>query len=54
MKQKLLWIVLTLATAVQGASLDAVTPYPPELKPVQQEARAAHLAAEFLARYHYK
>ncbi len=54
MKQKLLWIVWALAAAVQGASLGAATPYPPELQPVQQEARAAHLTAEFLARYHYK
>ncbi len=54
MRQKLLWIVFALATAAQGASLDAGTPYPPELKPVQQEAQAAHLAAELLARYHYK
>ena len=28
--------------------------YPPELKPIPQEAQAAHLAAEVLARYHYK
>src|SRR5450759_146573 len=54
MKQKLLWIVFALATAAQGASLDAGTPYPPELKPVLQEAQAAHLTAELLARYHYK
>jgi carboxyl-terminal processing protease len=54
MRQKLLWIVFALATAAQGASLDAGTPYLPELKPVQQEAQAAHLAAELLARYHYK
>ena len=54
MRQKLLWLVFALATAAQGAALDAGTPYPPELKPVQQEAQAAHLAAELLARYHYK
>ena len=54
MKHILLWIILALATAAQGASLDAGKPYPPELKPVQQEAQAAHLAAEMLARYHYK
>jgi carboxyl-terminal processing protease len=55
MKQKLLWIlVFALAMAAQGAALNAGTPYPPELKPVQQEAQAAHLAAEMLARYHYK
>ena len=54
MKRKWLWIVLALATAAQGASPDAGTPYPPELKPVQQQAQAAHLAAELLARYHYR
>ena len=54
MKFKLLWIALALATAAQGASLDGGTSYPPELKPAQQEAQAAHLAAELLARYHYK
>jgi len=54
MRQKLLWIVFALAMAAQGASLAAGTPYPPELKPTQQEAQAARLAAEVLARYHYK
>jgi carboxyl-terminal processing protease len=54
MKQKLLWLVLLLATAAQGAGLDAGTTYPPELRPVPQEAEAAHLAAEVLTRYHYK
>jgi carboxyl-terminal processing protease len=54
MKFKLLWIALAFATAAQGASLDGATSYPPELQPAQQEAQAAHLAAELLARYHYK
>jgi carboxyl-terminal processing protease len=54
MKQKLLWLFLALATAAQGAALDAGAPYAPELKPVQQQAQAARLAAELLARYHYK
>jgi carboxyl-terminal processing protease len=54
MKQKLLWIVFVLATAAQGTSLAAGTLYPPELKSLQQEGQAAHLAAEMLARYHYK
>ena len=54
MKQKLLWLVFALATAAQGASFDAGTPYPPQLKPVRQEAQAARLAAEVLARYHYR
>src|SRR3990167_4039634 len=52
---RLLWIVFfVLATAAQGAWSDAGKPYPPELKPVQQEGREAHLAAQLLTRYHYK
>src|SRR5258705_211805 len=57
MKQKLLlllWLVFALATAARGASLDPGTPYPPALKPARQEAQAAHLAADLLARYHYR
>lgn len=54
MKQKLLWLVFALAMAAQGAALDTGTSYPPELKPEQAEARAAHMAAELLSRYHYK
>lgn len=50
MKQKLLWIVLALATAVQATTLDT----PPALKPVVQEAQAAHLASVLLSRHHYK
>ena len=53
MKRKLLWIILFLATVAQGATLDPGAPLP-ELKPAPQEARAAHLAAELLARYHYR
>ena len=54
MKQKLLWLVFALATAAQGASLGAGTPYPPELTPIRQEAQAAHVAAEVLGRFHYR
>ncbi len=54
MKQKLLWLIFVLVTSAQGASLDAAISYPPELKPAQHEAQAARLAAEVLARYHYK
>lgn len=54
MKRKLLWIVFAFATTAHGASFDAGAPMPPELKPVQQEAQAAHLAAGVMARYHYK
>lgn len=54
MKNKLLWIVFTLVLSVQGAWAEAGTSYPPELKAAPQEAKAAHLTAELLARYHYK
>ena len=54
MKRKLLWLVLTLAFAVHGAALDAAPSIAPELKPEQQEAHAAHLAADLLSRYHYR
>ena len=54
MKKRLLWIVLALATAAQAAPPDAGAPPPPELKPLQQQSQAAHLAGEVLSRYHYK
>lgn len=54
MKKILLWMVFALFTAARAASPDAQALYPPELKPVPEEARAAHLAASLLTRYHYK
>ncbi len=54
MKRKLLWLLFLLATATQGLGLAADTTYPRELQPAPQEAKAAHLAAELLTRYHYK
>ena len=54
MKQKLLWVILALVTAVQAATLDGVAPNLPTLKPDVQEAQAARLAAGVLSRYHYK
>lgn len=54
MKQKLLWVVLALVTAVQAATLDGVATNLPTLSPDVQEAQAAHLAAGLLSRYHYK
>src|SRR4051812_45870417 len=53
MKRTLLWLLFVLSTAVQGATTDVGLNLP-ELKPVPEEAHAAHLAAELLARYHYK
>jgi carboxyl-terminal processing protease len=53
-KQKLIWLVLTLATAMHVAMADSAVAYPPPLKPQMQEAKAAHLAAEILSRYHYR
>ena len=54
MKQKLIWIVLALASAMQVATADSEVAYPPLLTPAVQEAKAARLAAELLSRYHYK
>ena len=54
MKQKLIGLVLALATAMQVATADSEVAYPPLLKPAVQEAKAARLAAELLSRYHYK
>ena len=54
MKQKLIWLALALATAMQVATADSAVAYPPLLKPAAQEAKAARLAAEVLSRYHYK
>ena len=54
MKQKLIWLVLTLALAIPGASVFAQIPYPPVLTPAVHEAKAARLAAELLTRFHYQ
>ncbi|BCB25358.1 tail-specific protease [Sulfurimicrobium lacus] len=54
MIKKLLWMVFALATAAHAASFDVGTPLTSGLKPLQQQSQAAHLAAEVLARYHYK
>ncbi|MCP5282430.1 MAG: carboxy terminal-processing peptidase [Rhodoferax sp.] len=54
MRKKLLWLVLALASAAQIATAHAEVAFPPALKPAVQEAKAAHLAAELLTRYHYK
>ena len=54
LKQTLIWFVLALTAATRVAAADPEVAFPPLLKPEAQEARAAHLAAELLSRYHYK
>ena len=54
MKQTLISFVLALTAATQVAASQPEAVFPPLLKPEPQEAKAAHLAAELLSRYHYK
>jgi carboxyl-terminal processing protease len=54
LKKVLSWFVLALMAATQVAAADSEVAFPPLLKPEAQEAKAAHLAAELLSRYHYK
>jgi carboxyl-terminal processing protease len=54
MKKKLLLFLLASGLASWAFALDAGNLTPPLLKPMQQQTQAAHLAAEFLTRYHYK
>ena len=54
LKKTLIWFVLALTAATQVAAADSEAAFPPPLKPEAREAKAAHLAAEFLSRFHYK
>jgi carboxyl-terminal processing protease len=54
LKKTLIWFVLALTAATQVAAADSEVAFPPPLKPEAREAKAAHLAAEFLSRFHYK
>jgi carboxyl-terminal processing protease len=54
LKKTLIWFVLALTAATQVAAADSEAAFPPPLKAEAQEAKAAHLAAELLSRYHYK
>ena len=54
LKKTLIWCVLALAAATQVAAADTATAFPTLLKPEAQQAKAAHLAGEFLSRFHYK
>jgi len=51
MKIKLLWILLTFATAVQAATPQSSAP---ALVPLQQYSREANLTAQILTRAHYQ
>src|SRR4030065_2201109 len=52
MKNRLLWILLTFATATQAAGPESAAP--PLLMPIQQYSQAAKLGAMILPRSHYK
>jgi carboxyl-terminal processing protease len=54
LKQALISFVLALTAATRVAAEDAAVAFPPLLKPQAQEAKAAHLAAALLSRYHYR
>ena len=54
LKKALIWFVLALTAATRVAASDSEAAFPPQLKPEVQEAKAAHLAAAVLSRFHYK
>ena len=53
-KNTLLWLMLSLSVWAHAATIDAAERIPQDLKPTLQETQAAHMAADILARYHYK
>ena len=54
MKKTLLLFILSLSVWAQAAAIDSGASFPQELKPTLLEAKAAHMAADILSRYHYK
>ncbi|RYX95030.1 MAG: tail-specific protease [Comamonadaceae bacterium] len=54
MKKNLLWMMLALSAAAQAATPVADAGCPPAVQPAVQEAKAAHLTAEILSRFHYQ
>ncbi len=54
MKKTLIWILLGMSVWTQAATFEAQVRFPTDLKPTLQETQAAHMAADILARYHYK
>lgn len=53
MKKTVLLVALACSLTAQAASLDA-TPSIPQLKPLLEQAKGAHLSFEVLSRYHYR
>ena len=53
MKNRLLWVLLACSFAAQAATLET-TPTVPQLSPLQEQSKAAHLSYEVLSRYHYR
>lgn len=54
MKKTLVWLLLSLSVWTQAATFEAQVRFPPDIKPTLQETQAAHMAADILARFHYK
>jgi len=54
MKKTLLWLLFAIITSTQAAAVDSSKLSAPQLQPLPSEPQAAHLAAEFLTRYHYR
>ena len=54
MYKKLMWLLLVLATAVQANAPEVEPQQFPSLKPLQQQAVAAHLTARLIGEHHYK
>ncbi len=54
MKRNFPWLALAFALAAPAHAADAGLTNAPDLKPSQQEAKAANVTAQVLSRFHYK
>ena len=54
MYRKLIWLVLAFAAAAQADAPEVEPQQFPSLKPLQQQAVAAHLTAKIIGEHHYK
>ncbi|MCX7110773.1 MAG: carboxy terminal-processing peptidase [Proteobacteria bacterium] len=54
MNRKLIWLVLAFAAAAQADAPEVEPQQFPSLKPLQQQAVAAHLTAKIIGEHHYK